>query len=292
MPGALVDLAETIVIKEQNVFAVSQRDGSIPTGTAHPLGIYADDCRFVSGHELRVGGVRPRLLVASAAPGSESVHELTNPALPLPGGRLLPPQTLQIRLERRVSGECEIEETVLVHSHDREPLQLQLDLQLEADFEPMLAIRGIVATAGAGRVDRRARASTACASHRGARRAPPGTTVAADRPCRRRRATRRAALPALAAARRIRDDHAALRAPRRRRAAARAEPAARGAPAPAALPTRGCGAHDRRDRRRALQPRAAPLAARRADAALAPAAPTATTQPACPGTRRCSGATR
>ena len=90
----------------------------------------------------------PRLLVASAAPGSESVHELTNPALPLAGGRVLPLQSIQLRLERCVSGDCELEETLLVHSYDREPLELELDLLLEADFEPMLAIRGIV---GAGR---------------------------------------------------------------------------------------------------------------------------------------------
>jgi glycogen debranching enzyme len=143
-PGALVNLAETIVIKEENVFVVSRRDGSLPVAGSHPLGVYSDDCRFLSGHELLVNGVRPRLLVASAAPGSESVHELTNPALQLAGGRMLPLQSLQLRLERRVTGECELEETLLVHSYDREPLELRLDLLLAADFEPMLAIRGMV----------------------------------------------------------------------------------------------------------------------------------------------------
>jgi glycogen debranching enzyme len=182
-PGALVNLAETIVIKEENVFAVARRDGSLPVGVPHPLGIYSDDCRFLSGHELFVNGVRPRLLVASAAPGSESVHELTNPALPLEGGRVLPLQSLQLRLERCLVGDCTIDETLLVHSYDREPLDLELDLLLAADFEPMLAIRGIVAT---GR-------DPAVAIHRlprGLRFAAQGrdgrhraTTVAADRDC-------------------------------------------------------------------------------------------------------------
>ncbi len=182
-PGALVNLAETIVIKEENVFVVCRRDSSLPVGAAHPLGVYSNDCRFLSGHELCVNGVRPRLLVASAAPGSESVHELTNPALPLPGGRLLPLQSIQLRLERRVLGDCELEETLLVHSYDREPLELELDLMLEADFEPMLAIRGIVA-AGAG-------TGIAVESvQRGVRFAVRGrddrhraTTVVADRDC-------------------------------------------------------------------------------------------------------------
>jgi glycogen debranching enzyme len=182
-PGALVNLAETIVIKEENVFVVCRRDGSLPVGAAHPLGVYSDDCRFLSGHELCVNGVRPRLLVASAAPGSESVHELTNPALPLPGGRVLPLQSIQLRLERRVAGECDIEETVLVHSYDREPLELELELLLEADFEPMLAIRGIVeAGRGAGvTIERLQRGVRFSARGRDARHR--ATTIVADRDC-------------------------------------------------------------------------------------------------------------
>lgn len=182
-PGALVNLAETIVIKEENVFAVCRRDGSIPVGVPHPLGVYSDDCRFLSGHELCVNGVRPRLLVASAAPGSESVHELTNPALPLPGGRLLPLQTLQIRLERRVVGECEIEETVLVHSYDREPLYLDLDLLLDADFEPMLAIRGILEAGQGPGVDIERREDGVRFTTLGRDRRHRATTVTVDRAC-------------------------------------------------------------------------------------------------------------
>ena len=182
-PGVHVNLAETIVIKEENVFAVSRRDGSLPLGEPHPLGVYSDDCRFLSGHELRVNGVRPRLLVTSATLGSESVHELTNPALPLPGGRVLPLQSLQLRLERCVVDECDLQETLLVRSYDRAPLYLDIDLELDADFEPMLAIRGIVeGRHGAGveieRMENGVRFSVV--GRDGCHRA---TTVTADRPC-------------------------------------------------------------------------------------------------------------
>jgi glycogen debranching enzyme len=178
-----INLAGTIVIKDENVFVVCGRDGSLPIDAPHPLGIYADDCRFVSGHELRVNGVRPRLLVASAAPGSESVHELTNPALPLAGGRVLPLQSLQLRLERCVSGECELEEKLLVHSYDREPLELELDLLLGADFEPMLAIRGIARPerTGAVRIERLGCGVRFALQGRDGRHR--ATTVTADRDC-------------------------------------------------------------------------------------------------------------
>jgi glycogen debranching enzyme len=142
--GAPVDLAETVVVKAENVFAVTRRDGSIPVGEPHPLGVYRDDCRHLSAHSLRLGGARPRLLVASAASGSEAVHELTNPALTLPEGTVLPLQTLRLRLERRLCADDRFEETLVVQSYDRRALRLDVDLELAADFEPMLAIRGIV----------------------------------------------------------------------------------------------------------------------------------------------------
>src|SRR5687768_7117513 len=98
--GTSVNLADAVVLKESNVFLVAARDGSIPLEGTHPMGLYFDDCRFLSGHELRIAGVQPRLLVASAATGAEGVHELTNPELRTADGRLLPLQTLQVRLDR------------------------------------------------------------------------------------------------------------------------------------------------------------------------------------------------
>ena len=178
-----VDLAETSLIKDENVFVICARDGSLPVADPHPLGLYRDDCRFLSGHSLRINGVVPRLLVASAAAGSEAVHELTNPALPLEGGRLLPLQSLQIRLERAIVDDGTVEERLTVRSYDRAPLALSVELQLAADFAPMLALRGIV-SAGPRRP------AEIVHSERGARFSLLGrdemhraTTVRADRPC-------------------------------------------------------------------------------------------------------------
>jgi glycogen debranching enzyme len=141
----LVNLSDTTVIKGGNVYAVTATDGSLALAEDHPLGVYRDDCRFLSGYEWTVNGVRPLLLVASAGQGSEAVHELTNPPLPLPGGRELVLQSLQLRLERRLDDRDHVEERLEVRSYDREPLELDLRLALRTDFLPMLAIRGIVA---------------------------------------------------------------------------------------------------------------------------------------------------
>src|SRR5215213_6854451 len=142
--GHLINLSETTVLKAGNVYAVTERDGTLAVGIEHPLGIYRDDCRFVSGHRWTVNGVRPLLLVTSAGLGSEAVHELTNPPLRLADGRVLGLQSLQLRFERRLGDADHVEECLEVRSYDREPVELDLRLELATDFKPMLAIRGIV----------------------------------------------------------------------------------------------------------------------------------------------------
>src|SRR4051812_12009376 len=182
VPGAFEDLAETIVVKDENVFVVSRRDGSLPVGEPHPLGLYLDDCRFLSGHELTVGGAAPRLLVASAERGTEAVHELTNPALTLPDGGMLPLQSLRLRLERRVGPGHALEETLLVRSYAGERLALAVELSVAADFAPMLVIRGVVRewTPPEPEVERLPDGVRVSAVGRDGRRR--STTVRADRP--------------------------------------------------------------------------------------------------------------
>ncbi len=148
LEATAVNLADTVVLKEDNAFLVSLPDGDVPLAGHHPLGLYMDDCRFLSGHELRLSGVRPRLLVASAATGSDAVHELTNPELRLSDGSVLALQTLQVRLERSLGEPATLHEHIHVHLYGREALQIDFELALAADFQPMLAIRGM-APAGA-----------------------------------------------------------------------------------------------------------------------------------------------
>jgi glycogen debranching enzyme len=142
--GAVPNLAETIVIKDGNVFMVSLRDGRLPAGVEHPLGLWFRDCRFLSAHEVRVCGELPRLLTATDAEGTVSVHELTNPDLELAGGRGLPAESLRIRIERRAEANGALRQTIAVTSYHRGPLRLPLEVRLGADFLPMLELRGIV----------------------------------------------------------------------------------------------------------------------------------------------------
>ena len=143
--GSIVNLAETIVIKDGNVFMVTLRDGRLPVGVQHPLGLWFRDCRFLSSHELRLGGELPRFLTATDAAGSAAIHELTNLDLPLPDGGLLPAESLRIRIDRRVDGAGALRQRIAVRSYHREQVRLPLELRVGADFLPMLELRGVVA---------------------------------------------------------------------------------------------------------------------------------------------------
>jgi glycogen debranching enzyme len=137
------DLTHTVVLKAGNAFLVSTPEGEVPLEGEHPLGLYRDDCRFLSGHELRVGGVAPRLLVSSAITGAEAVHELTNPELELPGPHTLALQALQIRIDRVLVDEATLSERLHVHLHGRDPVAIEMEVELAADFRPMLMLRGM-----------------------------------------------------------------------------------------------------------------------------------------------------
>src|SRR4051794_10994865 len=141
--SASADLTRSVVLKAGNAFIVSEPDGEMPIGEDHAFGVYRDETRFLSGHELRLAHQRARLLVVSAPTGVKSVHELTNPDLELPGDRRLALQTVRIRVDRRWLDDSTLEERIHVHLYGREPVELDVTLALAADFRPMLALRGI-----------------------------------------------------------------------------------------------------------------------------------------------------
>jgi glycogen debranching enzyme len=129
----VITLAETLAIKDGNVFMMSLRDGRVPAGGDHPLGLWFRDCRFLGAYELTIGGERPTLLTSTDAAGHESLHELTNAD-----------RTMRLRVVRTVEARGALHERITVQSHGREPVATQLELRLGADFLPMLELRGLV----------------------------------------------------------------------------------------------------------------------------------------------------
>jgi glycogen debranching enzyme len=140
-----VSLSEALVIKEENVFLVTPRDGSLPLDEQHAFGLWYRDCRFLSGYGLFVNGEPPVLLQASDAVGTSAIHDLTNPELPMATGASLPAQSLSLRCERVVGARGCLSERLELANHHSEPVHLRIEVVLGADFQPMLVTRGLVA---------------------------------------------------------------------------------------------------------------------------------------------------
>ena len=143
MDEAAFDINEAVVIKDDALFLVAQRNAALPVEGHHPFGLYYNDCRFLSGWELEVAGQHPRPLVCSAKRGDCASHELTNHELTVERGRVLPPQTLQIRVERDLLGGRTLEERITVRSFDTEPVTAKVVLRMRSGFEPMMWLRGL-----------------------------------------------------------------------------------------------------------------------------------------------------
>jgi glycogen debranching enzyme len=139
-----LNLADTLVVKQQNLFLISLRDGCLPHHDPHPLGLYFQDCRHLSAYEWRLNGEVPLLLQASDARGTRALHELTNPPLTLADGSTVAPQSLSLRLDRTLDEPANMRERLVLSSHHHESVRLDLELHVAADFAPMLAVRGLV----------------------------------------------------------------------------------------------------------------------------------------------------
>jgi glycogen debranching enzyme len=140
-----MNLAEALVIKRGNLFLLTPRDGSLPGGPEQPLGLWYRDCRFLSVHELLLDGRPPMLLQASDARGGRAVHDLSDAS-----------GSVSVRIERTLEDPDRLRERVVLHSRRERDVRVELSLRIAADFEPMLAVRGLVP-----RRDRRVEASVA-----------------------------------------------------------------------------------------------------------------------------------
>ena len=133
MAAVRMNLAEALVVKRGNLFMVTPRDGELPAAPGG-FGLWYRDCRHLSAHRLLLDGDPPQLLQASDAAGTRAVHELSGA-----GG------AVSLRVERVLDEEPGVlVESIALRSHEPVERRLALELSPDADFEPMLAVRGLV----------------------------------------------------------------------------------------------------------------------------------------------------
>src|SRR5579863_5920457 len=59
------DIRDTIVIKADDIFLLTDLNGNVPRGNPNGLGLYYQDTRFLSGYELILQGIPPTFLLST-----------------------------------------------------------------------------------------------------------------------------------------------------------------------------------------------------------------------------------
>ena len=96
-------LQDRVILKQNDVFVVSDPSGDIPAGDEAGMGLYRSDTRFLSLYELRLNGRRPILLNHSVDRAYVATFQLVNPALePEVGSPAIPRQSISLRRTRFV----------------------------------------------------------------------------------------------------------------------------------------------------------------------------------------------
>src|SRR5947209_18145221 len=120
-PADVESTVETHVIKEQDLFMLTDVDGNIPDGNRQGLGLYLRDTRFLSTYDLWLDGVRPTVLFSSAEKNCLLSVDLTNPDVQL-GGAVAVGQTLSINRSRLIRDS--IYERITFVNYGRDPVDL------------------------------------------------------------------------------------------------------------------------------------------------------------------------
>ncbi len=143
-----------LVISEGTAFLICDGTGDIPPGA--DFGLYDRDTRFLSGSQLRLDGLPPVLLAARTTATYETVHLLTNPALP--GA---PRSSLGI-IRRYLIGEG-LHADLDITNYGESEAAFRLEVTFEADFAHVFDVKRQVELRVPGRF-------------------PPGRWVAEGRP--------------------------------------------------------------------------------------------------------------
>ncbi len=131
----------TVSLKEDQLVLITEDDGSLPLGKSSALGLYYHDTQFLSGYHLRVNGTEPLLLSANTDQNYVATFQLMQSE----GGASLSTarhtaNALSIRRTRFLADG--LRERIGVLNANPRPIHVVIELEFEASFRDMFAVRG------------------------------------------------------------------------------------------------------------------------------------------------------
>ncbi|OUM94231.1 MAG: amylo-alpha-1,6-glucosidase [Thermobacillus sp. ZCTH02-B1] len=142
-PGEDLTLKQR-VIKENDLFLLTDENGDIPPGSTDGCGLYTRDTRFLSRLELSINGVKPVLLESTAETNCQAVFRLTNPHMEANGQIKLWRESVEM-LRHRFIQDGVLYESVSYTNYSPKRVAFETTLAFGADFADMFVVRGIQA---------------------------------------------------------------------------------------------------------------------------------------------------
>jgi glycogen debranching enzyme len=128
------------VIKENDLFLVTNLGGDI-TGMEHGHGLYTKDTRFLSKLALKINDKQLVVLSSEADQNYISQIMLTNPPIEEAGEVILWRESIELKRVRFIY-EGVLYESVRLTNFNPNAVNIQISLELDADFKDMFIVRG------------------------------------------------------------------------------------------------------------------------------------------------------
>ena len=138
-------IADALVLKDRDLFMVTDRSGNVPGTEGHGFGVYLHDCRFLSTLHLAVAGVALAPRATDDSRGNVALIELGNDVdIGLAGGSTLGRQKLLVRLQRTLDGARRtVFDDLWFRNRGAVPLQTPVGLAFSSAFEDIFEVRGM-----------------------------------------------------------------------------------------------------------------------------------------------------
>ncbi|MFZ0391490.1 MAG: glycogen debranching N-terminal domain-containing protein [Calditrichia bacterium] len=137
-------IAEAVVIKNDNLFFLSQRNGAVPLPGNHALGLYYHDCRYLNGYQIKLADQHPEPLISTAEDGYEAVFELTFSGMVTREGHHLSSEDLGVKLVRTVHGETlGLYDFISFRNFTHKEVTFQTAVSFQSSFDDVYTIRGL-----------------------------------------------------------------------------------------------------------------------------------------------------
>ncbi|KMJ58238.1 amylo-alpha-1,6-glucosidase [Bacillus sp. LL01] len=129
------------VIKENDLFLLTDQNGDIPENHSYGLGLYTKDTRFLSKLDVKINGEEPILLHSDAAENYMATILMTNPHMEKDGKLILWRESVEIKRTRFIYNDV-FYETLKVKNYFPKNVSFDLSVHMDVDFADMFIVRG------------------------------------------------------------------------------------------------------------------------------------------------------